>query len=85
VVEAKRFLKDARTALTEEHRIFRADAAVLLRSSDVAGATRALKKAQVALEHALVDVTALDRDLVQAVGHELASDPDHRKGQVGTS
>lgn len=71
VVEAKKFLKDAEPALTEQHRIFRADAAVRLRSSDAAGATRALRKAQAALEHALVEVTDLDRDLVAAVGNEL--------------
>ena len=69
---AKKYLKDAKTALTEKHRIFLAEAAVLLRSSDVAGATQALEKAQFALDHAVMEVTALDRDLVGAVGRELA-------------
>jgi len=70
---ASEYLEDAAHPLTERHRVLRAQAAVLLRSGDTEGATVAAGGALAALDGALMDVTALDRDLIEAVQHELAS------------
>ena len=70
---AREYLEDAERPLTERHRFLRAQAAFLLRSGDTEGATVVAGRAPAALDGALMDVTALDRDLIEAVQHELAS------------
>lgn len=71
--QAKGYLADAERPLTEAHRRLRARAAVLLRSGDKAGATRAVEEARVAVAKPTLEATALDRDLITAVGAEVGA------------
>jgi hypothetical protein len=67
----REFLRDAGGALTAPHRRLRAEAAVLARGGDPAGARRALERARAALDRGIVSASALDRELIDAVGKEL--------------
>lgn len=71
--QAKGYLADAERPLTEAHRRLRARAAVLLRACDKAGATRAVQEARVAVAKPTLEATALDRDLITAVGAEVGA------------
>jgi hypothetical protein len=68
---ARQYLKDARSPFTEPHRLLRAEAAVLLRSTDATSARQAIENALVALRTPRMEATGLDRDLIAAVGREL--------------
>jgi hypothetical protein len=66
---AQRYLADA--ARGERHRFLRAQAAILARSSDTAGAREAAQRARAALARPGLESTAMDRELIDAVEREL--------------
>jgi len=70
--QAQHYLSDASGG--ERHRFFRAKAAILARSSDFAGARTAVQQARASLQCPLLDSTALDRDLIDAIERELPAD-----------
>ncbi len=69
---ARAFLRDARGPLVAGHRRLRAEAAVLLRSGDRAGARDALDNATAVLGQGLAAASPLDMELIEAVRRDLA-------------